>query len=62
MIETLNVDDYQRKNIDSCVNFKVNLNVYKDTKRAIKLLEGSLVVKVKDKDSMDDEQTMYGER
>ena len=58
LIETLNVTESQKRNIISQVKFEDNPNVYEDVKKAIKLLEGSLVVKDK-KEKAADEEAMY---
>ena len=66
LLEAINVDENQKRNIISKVTFEDNPNVYENVKDAIKLLEGSLVTKEKsDKSETDNDVTtetaLYGE-
>ena len=56
LLEAINVDENQKRNIISKVTFEDNPNVYENVKDAIKLLEGSLVTKEKsDKSETDND-------
>ena len=63
LLEAINVDENQRRNIISNIKFDDNPDVYTDLKKAIKLLEGTLVKKPEEnKETVSSDDTFYGDQ
>ena len=60
VLETINLNESQKRNIVCNVKFEDNPDVYEDLKKAVKLLEVSLV-KADDEAPENSEEVMYGD-